>query len=616
MAARGIFPILLTLFFMSALRVSASGAELAPCATEGTWTRYDTAHFTLYSNATAEAGTKSAKQLENFAAMLDARSPGLEDRGGTRVVAFGFASKGDYGPFRPQFQGKTVESVGVFLSGRLGKYLVFTNSGRPEDERTIYHEYLHSLVFDRIGGAPPCVNEGLADFFSTFALAGEEARFGDPIPAYCWILQHETPLTMDQLFGIGHDSEYFGGEHRDMIYAESWALVHYLVRHSSSAEFERFAALMQSGMPAHDAFLRVYPSEDWGTLHTRLRAYADPGELDNFHIPLGAALAEARVDMRPAPRTEILTALGDLLLQERRVAPAEGPAYYRAALAIRGDDPAAVRGLAVVNEVRGFPREADQLYRRAAAAPGADAPTLGLCAHGLARVAIADSAAVARGDSAALTALARARDIAGQALRLDPTEPRALELVCAGVDDDSAFAVQSLDALEKAHAKYPNRTVVTSGLIRAYARTGLRANAEAVFASDARLPADVEARDQAARAIEQAGLREAHELMRAGKVAEGAALMRHLRETTAHRDFSDFLDAQLQNISEYESSNQWVDRYNEGVRALQAGKLERALEVFQDVHDKSTEPDLVLKAGKRLEELRAYRARQSGAKRR
>ena len=121
---------------------TAHAADLPDCATKGTWTRYDGEHVILYTNASPEIGRRDALRFESFAWMLDRRSPTLRKRGAARVTAIGFASKGDYAPFRPVYEGKPVESIGFFLAGPLGKTLEFITSERPEDERIIYHEYL------------------------------------------------------------------------------------------------------------------------------------------------------------------------------------------------------------------------------------------------------------------------------------------------------------------------------------------------------------------------------------------------------------------------------------------------------------------------------------------
>ena len=43
---------------------------------------------------------------------------------------------------------------------------------------------------------------------------------------------------------------------------------------------------------------QAYPKEDWATLPARLKSYANPTEMDDFYLPLGANYKEPAI----APR--------------------------------------------------------------------------------------------------------------------------------------------------------------------------------------------------------------------------------------------------------------------------------------------------------------------------
>jgi hypothetical protein len=582
---------------------AAHAAELPDCATKGTWTRYDGEHVILYTNAPAEIGLRDARRFESFAWMFDRRSPSLRKRGAPRVTAIGFASKGDYAPFRPVFEGKPVESIGFFLSGPLGKTLEFVTSERPQEARVIYHEYQHSLVHDMIGHAPPWIAEGMADFYSTFALVGDRAYFGHPIPELGWVLEHEEPLTIAQLTGMGHGHDYYQGGRRDMMYAESWALVHYLVHGYSSAVLEKAALRLSAGETPDVVLAQAYPKEDWATLPARLKSYANPDEMDKFDIPLGGTYTEPVIPSRAVDRAEILNVLGDVMVQNERFASTEAPAYYRAALAARPEDPEAVRGLALVNELRKFPKEAIPLYERAAAGASAAASTLGQCAEGVMRSASLDTAA---DSTTRLLRLAKARGIAIKALALEPLEPRSLGVLTTLGDGDSAAAVEVMPALEKAHEQDPKNAAVTGGLVRAYARAGLDPAAEALYADEA-LRADETEYERTSDVIERRMLDRAHDAMRAGRAAEGKAILERMRATTRNVDFAAFLDKEIARVSEFQAKNRWVDRYNDGIRAVQDNKLDDALVIFEDVRVHANEEHLIFEAGKRVEEIRAFK---------
>jgi tetratricopeptide (TPR) repeat protein len=560
----------------------------------------------LYTNTTPENGLRDAKRFETFAWMLDEWGPTLHKEGGTRIVAIGFASKGDYGPFRPTFEGKPVESVGFFLGGPFGKMLEFVSPDRPEDAQVIHHEYVHALTYDTIANAPPWAAEGFADLFSTFEPSPSEARFGHPIPGHAWVVQHEDPLPVAELTGLGTGHEYYQGKRRDMFYAESWALVHYLIHNSSMATFEKAVRALSAGEAPDVVLARAWPSENWSTLATRLRTYVEPEEMDFFTVALPADFVEPTVKSRAVPRAEILGVLGDLLLQEERVASPEAPAYYHAALAADAQDAAAVRGLGSVNHVRKFPKEADGLYQRAAAMTTASAGTLGQCAEGIFLLSAIDTAA---GEAVASERNARAGAIALRALTVQPDEPRSLRIAAALADRDSAFAEQAIPPLEAAHRTAPRNPAVTGGLVRAYAVAGSYDAAQALYDTDKYLKADAEEAQAAARRLEQAGLKLVNADLHAGHTKEALARLEDLRASTKSPEFVAHLDHEIERLSRVRAANQWVDRYNEGIKAIQAQKLDQAVAIFEEVRKQSTDERLVFEAGRRLDEIKAFRAK-------
>lgn len=109
----------------------------------------------------------------------------------------------------------------------------------------------------------------------------------------------------------------------------------------------------------------------------------------------------------------------------------------------------------------------------------------------------------------------------------------------------------------------------------------------------------------------------------AAEAADGATLALCARgilklafaDSVARAD-SAFIDSQLSRVAEVESADQWVDRYNESVREVDAGHVDKAETLFREVHDKSPDPALVLQAQKSLQGIRNWRARARAAGRR
>ena len=131
------------------------------------------------------------------------------------------------------------------------------NGDQHGDEREIiYHEYIHYVMHNNYAALPLWLHEGLAEYYSTFQVARDEARIGLPVPAHVlWLRQH-TLIPLATLFAVDERSpEYNETSRRGGFYAESWALVHYLIsgspeRRRQAAEYLRLRAGRRAAGPA------------------------------------------------------------------------------------------------------------------------------------------------------------------------------------------------------------------------------------------------------------------------------------------------------------------------------------------------------------------------------
>ena len=73
-------------------------------------------------------------------------------------------------PFKPRTRGKPSDNVAAYLSALPDiNYIVLAPSENREfSYRVIFHEYTHFLIYRAAPRLPMWLNEGLADFYSTF----------------------------------------------------------------------------------------------------------------------------------------------------------------------------------------------------------------------------------------------------------------------------------------------------------------------------------------------------------------------------------------------------------------------------------------------------------------
>jgi tetratricopeptide (TPR) repeat protein len=175
-------------------------------------------------------------------------------------------------PFVPLYQGKPASLGGFCHCGAGDEMSVIAASLATYDESSaiIFHEYAHLLIHNSAAGVPLWLNEGLAEYFSTFRLkaSGREAVIGSIIPRHVGLLrQRFVPLA--QVLSVKHDSPLYNERDRQSIfYAEAWALTHYLLveRPNGNAAINKYLESKDASINAFVAATGVPLTEMEGEL--------------------------------------------------------------------------------------------------------------------------------------------------------------------------------------------------------------------------------------------------------------------------------------------------------------------------------------------------------------
>ncbi|MFZ0884627.1 MAG: tetratricopeptide repeat protein, partial [Candidatus Acidiferrales bacterium] len=121
--------------------------------------------------------------------------------------------------------------AGIFVEN-LNQYFALVQLDAPGSNpyNTIYHEYYHSLTLPYFPNLPLWVAEGLAEFWGNTAIRDSETQLGRPDPDLIDELKQSSLIPLDVLFKVDQTSPYYNEDHKTSIfYAESWALIHYLM---------------------------------------------------------------------------------------------------------------------------------------------------------------------------------------------------------------------------------------------------------------------------------------------------------------------------------------------------------------------------------------------------
>lgn len=287
------------------------------------WLSLRTQNFLFIGDAGAGEIRSVALRFEQFREAVTTTFPVFtERRPGPPVVVFVFRNRRSFEPFLPQYNGKSVQVGGYYVSGRDVNYIAMAADTRGPDFQSVYHEYAHLLLHRVMSNLPSWFNEGVAEYFSTFELVGRDrANFGEAILPHVRLLR-ERQMPMAELFDVTNDSpEYNEGAKRGLFYAQSWALLHYAIvtKTERFPQLVQFLRLRDDGTPTAAAFEQVFgfPTP---ALDTELREYMSRVRLGYAVVDLDQRLSN-RVpgEVTRITEPEANAWLGDLLAHSGRV---------------------------------------------------------------------------------------------------------------------------------------------------------------------------------------------------------------------------------------------------------------------------------------------------------
>lgn len=336
-------------------------------AAKDTWTSVRSKNFFLIGNASEKEIRQVAVRLEQF---REASShlfikANINSPVPTTVVVF--KSDASYRPFQPN-----AYTAGYFQSGPDVNYITLTTETRSEQNPfgTIFHEYTHLLVRNTWSNVPVWLNEGLAEYYSTFAIRDDQrVVLGRPMATHVSVLSDNRMLPLRTLFKVDQQSPYYSeGDKQSIFYAESWALVHYLIlghKGRRVPQLGKFLELMDTNVPMEEAFQQAFQIS-FDNLEKELQGYTEhyssPSVSGRFESKLAS---DTEMQSAPITEAEAQAYLGDLLLHSNR-ADAEG--YLQKALTLDPQLAIANASLGMLRLRQGKTNEARQRFERAVAA--------------------------------------------------------------------------------------------------------------------------------------------------------------------------------------------------------------------------------------------------------
>lgn len=313
-----------------------------PLQAKDDWTQVKSRNFLLVGNASEKDIRKVATRLEQFRETFRVLFGGMKLVSPIPTNVVVFKSDSSYKNFKPKRADGSLDTevAGFFQPGEDVNYITLSLEGEDEETfKTIFHEYVHFIINTNFGKSevPPWFNEGLAEYYSTFAIENDsKVKLGLPHSSHIYYLRESRLMPLDQLFKVTNfQLLQTGGHSRTIFYAESWAIVHYLIQSGKSAGMHKFLAAIMDGQEQDKAFQATF-GMTYLQMETALRKYVGQSQYQYNELVLGNKL-NFDADMQASPLAEADTNayLGDLLYHNNRADDAEP--YLQTALKLKPD---------------------------------------------------------------------------------------------------------------------------------------------------------------------------------------------------------------------------------------------------------------------------------------
>lgn len=361
------FSFIIALFL--ALWLGSARLSAADAGAKEIWIKAKSRHFTLVGNASEKDIRRVGAELEKFREAVSRLSGIWQRRFTPPVTVFVFKDNETFEPFKPLYQGKPADVSGYLQSDNNSAYITLTTDFlRQDPESVIFHEYVHFLTSGGKRTLPTWLSEGLAEYFSTFAVTSDSRQIviGRAIPAHLQKLREGSWLPMTTLLAVDNDSPFYQeSDKKSVFYAQSWALTHLLLTGDADrlSRFRQFMTAVATGLSAEEGFKQFFQT-DAASLESELRDYVRHRVFNSQTISFDRKIeADETMMIVELGDAEMKAYLGDLLWHIERTD--DGEFALERSLAIDAKQPQALSSLGMLRLKQKRFAEARQLLRLA-----------------------------------------------------------------------------------------------------------------------------------------------------------------------------------------------------------------------------------------------------------
>ena len=247
-----------------------------------TWREAHSPHFDLVSNANEKSARAVLARMEQFRRALGRVLPNQKLVGEVATQIYAFRDFESFSSFLPRTRVGVTEAAGYFRRGPYKNIIAIDLSAGPGAyERVVFHEYVHLILSLTTRTHPLWFQEGMAEFYAGMRLRGDSIVVGGGVLRHRRVLFENAMLPLEELLTAGAQRPLSSSPSENAVfYAQSWALVHYLIA-DRGEEGHRHLAHYLSALSRGEEVLEAFHAAfgvNAETLEDALRAYIEAGK--------------------------------------------------------------------------------------------------------------------------------------------------------------------------------------------------------------------------------------------------------------------------------------------------------------------------------------------------
>jgi Protein of unknown function (DUF1570) len=288
----------------------------ASAAAADNWIEVQSPHFKVQSNAGEKEARKVADQFEQIRNMFHSAFSAFRVDPPQPIVIVAVKNENALKLLLPEeweVKGH-IHPAGMYQPSSDKDYVVMRLDTEGDNPfHTLYHEYTHALLRLNFSNLPLWLNEGLAEFFGNSTLGDKEIKTGTIDRGHLYILNQSKLIPIETLLEVDHRSPYYNESNRaSVFYAESWALVHFLMMDEDARQkqlLKNFLSAWEKSGNQVDAAGEAFG--DLKQFGKKIEAYSRQGSFRIGIVKAGQGAAEKTYSVRSVSAGEALATRGD-----------------------------------------------------------------------------------------------------------------------------------------------------------------------------------------------------------------------------------------------------------------------------------------------------------------